>query len=296
MVTATGPIPPLGGIAPTTRADEVSTAAVPPLTAPEDSDVAELSRLGALLGRLTDLQRTDPEQARHALLAMASELSGRASRSGGDTQLRALSDAFNRAAQTGDLSTVRPPGPPRADELIEDTAPNTATTQGQVASYALSEPPAQPQLESLLEAALSRAEVEQRSADRVEDRRAEQAEAEQRRADRSEERRAEEAGVEQRRAERAEERRTEQADLEDRRTEQVEQRRLEQADLEERRAERADFEQRSAERAEQRRLEQADLEQRHREQVDLERRNAARAEQRRLEQVDLQQRGLDTGR
>lgn len=157
MVTATGPIPPLSAIAPAAPAEEIQTPAPrPPLTEPERPDVAELSRLGALLGRLTDLQRTDPEQAQRVLLAMATELSGRATLSGGDAQLRTLADAFTRAARTGDLSEVHPPGPPRADELIESTAPNTVTTQGRAASYALGEPPARPELESLLEDTLAR--------------------------------------------------------------------------------------------------------------------------------------------
>lgn len=161
MVTATGPIPPLGGTALTLPADEIQTAApLQPTVDPEGPDVAELSRLGALLGRLTDLERTDPEQAQHALLAMASELSGRAAQSGGDAQLRALADAFLRAAKTGDLSDVRPPGPPRGDESIEATAPNTATVHGQAASYALGEPAARPGVESLLENTLSRTELE----------------------------------------------------------------------------------------------------------------------------------------
>jgi hypothetical protein len=186
MVTATGPIPPLRGVTPAARTDEIPTAPLPPPAELEGSDVAELSRLGALLGRLTDLQRTDPAQAQRALLAMASDLSGRATLSGGDAQLRALAAAFTRAAETGDLSEVRPPGPPRAHELIESTAPNTATAHGQAASYALGEAPARPELESLLEDALSRTEREQPTANRTEQRREDRAELEQRSADRVE--------------------------------------------------------------------------------------------------------------
>jgi hypothetical protein len=223
MVTATGPIPPLTGIEPTARADEVHIAPPLPAAEPEAPDVAELSRLGALLGRLTDLQRTAPQQAQRALFAMASDLAGRAAMSGGDTELRALADAFSRAAQTGDLSEVRPPGPPRPGELIEGTAPNTATAQGQVASYALGQPPARPELGALLDDALSRTEPEQRAADQAarEQRSVEQTALEQRSADRAEQRRTEQ--VEQRRAEQAEldQRSVDQAELEPRRAEQV---------------------------------------------------------------------------
>ena len=169
MVTATGPIPPLSGIAPmapaAAPAAEIQAAASPPpLTEPEAPDVAELSQLGALLSRLTDLQRTDPEQAQRALLAMASELSGRAALAGGDAQLRSLADAFARAAQTGDLSEVRPLGPPRPDELVEGTAPNTATALGQTESYALGEADARPELGSLLQDALSKTALARRGA------------------------------------------------------------------------------------------------------------------------------------
>jgi len=187
MVTATGPIPSLSSIAPLApAAEEHAAAPLLSLTEPQGPDVAELSQLGALLSRLTDLQRTDPEQAHRALLAMASDLAGRAALSGGDAQLRALADAFTRAAETGDLSGVHPLGPPRADELIESTAPHTATAQGQAASYALGQAPAQPGLESLLEDALSRTKRESHSPDRVEQQRAEQVELEPSRAERAE--------------------------------------------------------------------------------------------------------------
>lgn len=164
MVTATGPIPPLSGLPSAAPADAIQTAApLQSVVEPEGPDVAELSQLGALLQRLTDLQLTNPDQAQHALLAMASELSARAAQSGGDPQLSALANAFVHAAQTGDLSQVHPPGPPRGDESIEGTAPNTSTAQGQAASYALGEPPARPGLESLLENTLPRTEPEQRT-------------------------------------------------------------------------------------------------------------------------------------
>ena len=210
MVTATGPIPSLSSIAPLApAADERAAAPRPSLTEPQGPDVAELSQLGALLSRLTDLQRTEPEQAHRALLAMASDLAGRAALSGGDAQLRALADAFTRAAETGDLSGVRPLGPPRADELIESTAPHTATAQGQAASYALGQAPARPGLESLLEDALSRTQLEKHSSERVEPQRAEQAELEQSRAERAalEQSRAERAELEQRNADRVEQQR-----------------------------------------------------------------------------------------
>ena len=265
MVTTTGPIPPLSGIAPMSLATEVQ-AATPllRLTEPEATDVAELSQLGALLSRLTDLQRTDPAHAQRALLAMASDLAGRATLSGGDAQLRALADAFARAAETGDLSGVRPLGPPRADELIESTAPNTATAHGQAASYALGQAPLRPRLDSLLEDALSRtklenhsaspAEAEHLSADRIEQRRVEQTQAEHRSADRVEQRHAEQAALEQHSADRAE--------LEHRSADRVEQLRAEQVELEQRSADRAELEQRSANRVVQLRAEQAALEQR----------------------------------
>ena len=264
MVTTTGPIPPLSGIAPIATAEVQPAASRLPLTEPEGPDIAELSRLGALLSRLTDLQRSDPAHAQRALLAMGSELSARAALEGGDAQLRALADAFTRAARTGDLSEVRPPGPPRPDELIESTAPNTATAQGQAASYALGEAPTRPDLTSLLQDALSRTELTQRSADRAE-----------RSADRVEQRRVEHAEAEQHSADR------------------VEQRRVEHAEAEQRRVEHAEAEQRGADRVEQRRVEQAELEQRRVEQAELEQRSADRVEQRRVEQAEAEQRSAD---
>jgi len=282
MVTTTGPIPPLSGIAPIATAEVQPAASRLPLTEPEGPDIAELSRLGALLSRLTDLQRSDPAHAQRALLAMGSELSARAALEGGDAQLRALADAFTRAARTGDLSEVRPPGPPRPDELIESTAPNTATAQGQAASYALGEAPTRPDLTSLLQDALSRTELTQRSADRAE-----------RSADRVEQRRVEHAEAEQHSADRVEQRRVEHAEAEQHSADRVEQRRVEHAEAEQRRVEHAEAEQRGADRVEQRRVEQAELEQRRVEQAELEQRSADRVEQRRVEQAEAEQRSAD---
>jgi hypothetical protein len=157
---------------------EVPAVPLRQATEPEDPDVTELSWLGAVLGRLTDLQRTDPELAHRALLAMASDLSGRATLSGGDAQLRALADAFARAAQSGDLSEVRPLAPLRPSDAIEGASPNTAIAQRQAASYAQTESPVRPDLQLLLEDALSRTATAQHSADHAEPRRAEPAESE----------------------------------------------------------------------------------------------------------------------
>jgi hypothetical protein len=185
MVTPTGPIRSLRDISLLEPA-EVPAVPLRKSTEHEDPDVTELSRLGAVLSQLTDLQRTDPELAHRALLAMASDLSGRATRSGGDAQLRALADAFARAAQSGDLSEVRPLVPLRPDDAIEGADLHTATAQRQAASYAQTEPPLRPDLQSLLEDALSRATAEPRTADRAAHRRTDPAESEQRSADRAE--------------------------------------------------------------------------------------------------------------
>jgi len=166
MVTPTGPIRSLRGVSLMAPA-EVPAVPPRPSAEPEDPDTTELSQLGAVLGQLTDLQRTDPDHAHRALLAMASELSSRATQSGGNAQLRALADAFARAAQSGDLSDVRPLVPLRPSDAIEGAAPNTAAAQRQAASYAQTESPVRADLQSLLDDALSGTAPEPHGAERV---------------------------------------------------------------------------------------------------------------------------------
>ena len=101
-----------------------STSSVSSLTAPatqSNTDAppeagpggAHFSKMGSLMSQLQNLETTDPAKAKQVLTSIASALSDKAKASGNaDPHLQELADKFSQAAQTGDLSGLKPSGPP----------------------------------------------------------------------------------------------------------------------------------------------------------------------------------------
>jgi len=95
----------------------VSTAT--PTTAPSgvdrdgdgDGGGAKVSKYGQLMSQLQNLEQSDPAKAKQVLGEIASKLSDAAKQAGGDRgkMMSALADKFQQAAQTGDLSGLKPP-------------------------------------------------------------------------------------------------------------------------------------------------------------------------------------------
>jgi len=74
-------------------------------------DKTKLSKLGALMSKLQDLESSDPAKAKQVLTAIASALTEKASAAGSsDPHLQELADKFTEAAKTGDLSGLSPRG------------------------------------------------------------------------------------------------------------------------------------------------------------------------------------------
>ncbi|HUJ60721.1 MAG TPA: hypothetical protein VLX92_19600 [Kofleriaceae bacterium] len=100
-ITSTSP---LSSIAATT-----GTAAAP--AAPPPAAGTQLSAFGSFMSKLQSLEQTDPAKAKTVLATIAQKLGAKAQQVGGaqGQKLQALADKFNQAAQTGDLSALKPP-------------------------------------------------------------------------------------------------------------------------------------------------------------------------------------------
>jgi hypothetical protein len=79
------------------------------------SDTVQVSKPGELFSKLQQLQSADPEKLKAVLSDIASKLKeAAASQSGaGADRLNELASKFEEAAQTGDLSALKPPEPPQ---------------------------------------------------------------------------------------------------------------------------------------------------------------------------------------
>lgn len=115
--------------------DDSTTTAVDSSTS---TDQTHLSRMGELFSKLQDLETSDPAQAKQVLTSIASALTDKANGAGNtDPHLQALADKFTQAADTGDLSALRPRGgghrhrpeapPPTASPDDATTTPSAAT-------------------------------------------------------------------------------------------------------------------------------------------------------------------------
>jgi hypothetical protein len=158
-----------------TTDDSTTTTALDPTTG---DDQTHISKLGELFSKLQDLESSDPAKAKQVLTSIASSLTDKANSAGNtDPHLQELADKFTQAADTGDLSALKPkggghhhrpegppPGPPPADDSSTTTTASAATattatdatTAGaasKAASYTRTNPAAD--LESIISNALS---------------------------------------------------------------------------------------------------------------------------------------------
>jgi uncharacterized coiled-coil protein SlyX len=134
-------------------------------------DQTKLSKLGALMSKLQDLESSDTAKAKQVLTSIASALTEKANAAGSsDPHLQELADKFTEAAKTGDLSGLSPkgrehhhrhegppPSPPSSSPASSDatTAAAAATTASRkTESYTHSES-SLAQLESVIGDALS---------------------------------------------------------------------------------------------------------------------------------------------
>ena len=74
-------------------------------TATTDSDKTSMSKLGEMMSKLKDLEKTDPAKAKQVLQAIASKLTDAANAATGDdaTQMKDLASKFTKAADTGEI-------------------------------------------------------------------------------------------------------------------------------------------------------------------------------------------------
>jgi hypothetical protein len=86
--------------------DSASTQALDSTTG---SDQTQFSKMGELMSQLQNLETTDPTKAKQVLTSIASSLTDQAN-SSSDPHLQALADKFTQAANTGDLSALKPTG------------------------------------------------------------------------------------------------------------------------------------------------------------------------------------------
>jgi hypothetical protein len=95
----------------TAQVAPAQSAPVADATGAFGADRTHLSKMGELMSKLQDLESSDPNKAKQVLSNIASALADKASADGNaDPQLQALSDKFAQAAQTGDLSGLKPQG------------------------------------------------------------------------------------------------------------------------------------------------------------------------------------------
>ncbi|MGC4000254.1 MAG: hypothetical protein QM767_23565 [Anaeromyxobacter sp.] len=97
-----------------------STSAVTATSAQGTSDVStltdpgappELSGLSDVMSQLQELQQSDPDKFKEAMKKIAEKLKAAAG-DAGDGFLSELAGKFEKAAETGDLDSVKPKGPP----------------------------------------------------------------------------------------------------------------------------------------------------------------------------------------
>ncbi|HEX3761988.1 MAG TPA: hypothetical protein VHW23_24980 [Kofleriaceae bacterium] len=126
------------------------------------TDHAQLSRMGELMSQLQNLESTNPDQAKQVLSNIASQLSDKAS-STSDPHLQQLSDKFGQAAQTGDLSGLKPQGhghhhhhaAASGGASSSDATAAASTVSGKTASYAQNASDPMAEVESVISNALA---------------------------------------------------------------------------------------------------------------------------------------------
>jgi hypothetical protein len=147
-----------------TAAVGAAQTSAPPAPPPVGgADQTHLSRMGDLMSQLQNLEQTNPDQAKSVLSNIASQLADKAS-SSNDPHLQELSDKFAQAAQTGDLSGLKPQGhgghhhhhaQAAGGASSTDAAAAASTASGMTASYAQHGSDPMAQVESIISNALS---------------------------------------------------------------------------------------------------------------------------------------------
>ena len=132
----------------------------PAVSGSSDSDSTRLSTMGELMGKLQDLEASDPDKAKQVLSKIASDLSAKAEETG-DDRMKALASKFDDAAKTGDLSGLQPKAhggghhhhrpPPAGDASGANAAVSDAS---KVASYASAQHDRRAEIESIISNAL----------------------------------------------------------------------------------------------------------------------------------------------
>jgi hypothetical protein len=171
MTTSSTALAPLSSVTATAATSSVSSSPSTDRTSasaePPGSSRTKLSRLGEMMSKLQDLERTDPAKAKQVLTSIAATLHAKAS-SASDPRLQALADKFTEAANTGDLSGLQPPGggahphghahgPPRGSADASDATTASAAQRGQIATYAQADRAPRIDLASIVSDALSSA-------------------------------------------------------------------------------------------------------------------------------------------
>jgi hypothetical protein len=115
MTISSTALPPLSSVTATAAITSVSaspsTDRTSPSAEPTESSKTRLSKLGEMMSKLQDLETSDPAKAKQVLTSIAATLNDKAN-SASDPRLKALADKFTSAAETGDLSSLQPSGPP----------------------------------------------------------------------------------------------------------------------------------------------------------------------------------------
>jgi hypothetical protein len=120
-----------------------ATASPAPASTAAGCDGSSFSKIGSLMSQLSDLAQSDPAKAKQAMAQIATKL-GQSS----DPHLKELAAKFDHAAQTGDVSSLKPKGHGGGHHH------HHATASGQAASYQASADDEAQTLESVLADAL----------------------------------------------------------------------------------------------------------------------------------------------
>jgi hypothetical protein len=87
-----------------------STQSAPAAGGSGSAGGSKLSKMGSLMSQLQSLEQSDPDKAKTVLSNIASQLTDKANATG-DAHIKELADKFTQAAQTGDLSSLKPQAP-----------------------------------------------------------------------------------------------------------------------------------------------------------------------------------------
>jgi len=132
----------LSGASSILSTDEVqSSQGVSGLTDLGGSETTGVSKMADLMSQLQSLQDSDPEQFQKVMSAIAEQLQKEAGSSDGARAafLTGMASKFTEAAQSGDLSVLKPPPPPDGSPPPPASSSSTTASSDKVkAAYAAS--------------------------------------------------------------------------------------------------------------------------------------------------------------